>query len=52
MKNPNIQICALIESRMNNVVLEINQTHSVFEAYKLHSELEILDWISYQVRKA
>lgn len=49
MKNPKNEICNLIESRMNNVVLTINQTHDILEADKLHSELRILDWIFYQV---
>ena len=49
MKNPDVEICSLIESRMNNVVLTINQTHDIIEADKLHSELRILDWIFYQV---
>ena len=49
MKNPDVEICSLMESRMNNVVLTINQTHDIFEADKLHSELRILDWIFYQV---
>jgi hypothetical protein len=51
MKNPNVRICELMESRMNNVVLTINQTHDIIEADKLHSELRILDWIFYQVSK-
>ena len=49
MKNPDIQICNLIESKMNEIILKINQTHEIFEADKLHSELRILDWIFYQV---
>jgi hypothetical protein len=49
MKNPNIYICALIESKMNEIILAINQTYSILEADKLHSELRILDWILYQV---
>ena len=49
MKNPDTQICNLIESRINEIVLKINQTHSTFKADKLHSELRILDWIFYQV---
>ena len=49
MKNPNIQICNLVESRMNKIILTINETYSVFEADKLHRELRILDWIFYQV---
>lgn len=51
MKYPEIEICSLIESRMNNVVLTINQTHDILEADKFHSELRILDWIFYQVSK-
>jgi hypothetical protein len=49
MKNPNIEICSLIESKMNDIILAINKTHSIFESDKLHSELRILDWIFYQV---
>jgi hypothetical protein len=49
LKNPDIQICNLIESKMNEIILKINQTHDIFEADKLHSELRILDWIFYQV---
>ena len=49
MKNPNVEICSLIEYRMNETIQEINQTHSIFQSDKLHSELGILDWIFYQV---
>ena len=49
MKNPNIEICSLIESRMNETIQEINKTGSIFDSDKLHSELRILDWIFYQV---
>ena len=49
MKNPDIQICNLIESKMNEIILTINKTYSIFESDKLHSELKILDWIFYQV---
>lgn len=49
IKKPDVKICDLIEYRMNNAVLTINQTHDRFEADKLHSELRILDWIFYQV---
>jgi len=51
MKNPDIHICNLIESKMNEIILTINQTYSIFEADKLHSELRILDWIFYLVYK-
>jgi tRNA U54 and U55 pseudouridine synthase Pus10 len=43
MKNPDIQICGLIESKMNKIILTINKTYSIIEADKLHSELRILD---------
>ena len=49
MKNPEIRICELMESKINESVLKINKTYDIFEADKLHSELRILDWIFYQV---
>jgi hypothetical protein len=49
MKKPDIQVCDLIESKMNEIILKINQTHEIFEADKLHSELRILDRIFYKV---
>ena len=49
MKNPDIQICDHIESKMSEIILSINQTYSILEADELHSELRILDWIFYQV---
>ena len=49
MNNPDIPICDNIESRMSDIILKINQTHSIFDADKLHSELRILDWIFFQV---
>ena len=49
MKNPNVEICSLIESRMNETMQEINKTDSIFDVDKLHSELRILDWMLYQV---
>ena len=51
MKIPDIPICEVLESKMNEVILEINQTQDIFEADKLHSELRILHWILYQVCK-
>ena len=51
MKNPGNNICEIMESKMNNIILEINQTHDIIEADKLHSELGILDWTFYQVCK-
>jgi hypothetical protein len=49
MNYPDIPICDNIESRMNEIILKINQTHSIFESDKLHCELRILDWILYQI---
>jgi hypothetical protein len=49
MKNPDIQPCPLIESKMNEIIIKINQTDSILKADKLHTELRILDWILYQV---
>jgi hypothetical protein len=51
MKNPDINICEVMESKMNDIILKINQTHDIFEADKLHSELGIMDWLFYQVYK-
>jgi hypothetical protein len=50
-ENPEINICEVMESNMNNIILEINQTHDVLEADKLHSALGIMDWLFYQVCK-
>jgi hypothetical protein len=51
MKNPQINVCELMESKMNDIILEINQTHDMVESDKLHSELETMDAIFYQVCK-
>jgi hypothetical protein len=32
MKNPNVEICNLLESRMNETIQEINKTDSVFDS--------------------
>ena len=32
MKNPNVEICSLIESRMSETIQEINKTDSIFES--------------------
>jgi hypothetical protein len=39
MKNPDIPICDLIESKMNVTIHEINQIDDAVETYPLHSEL-------------
>jgi hypothetical protein len=49
MKNPDIPICEMIETRMNQIILKIKETDSIIEADPLHNELRILDWIFYQI---
>ena len=49
MKNPNVEICSLIEFRMSETIQEIKKFDSIFESDILDSELRILDWIFYQV---
>ena len=49
LKNPEIHVCNIIESKMKEIILKINQTHSITQSDKLHSELRILNWIQYQV---
>jgi hypothetical protein len=49
MKIPDIPICEVIETRMNEIIGRINQIDDAIEADPLHSELRILDWILYQV---
>ena len=48
MKNPNVEICSLIECRMNETIREIKKVDSIFESDILDSEIRILDWIFYQ----
>jgi hypothetical protein len=45
MKNSDIYICALIETKMNEIIDIINQTDSVLEGDPQYSKLRILDWI-------
>jgi sensor histidine kinase regulating citrate/malate metabolism len=49
MENPNI--CAVMESKMNQVINEINKKESIIERDPLDSELRILGWIFFQVCK-
>ena len=49
MKNPDIQICAVVESKMNQIIDEINKKHPIIEQDPLDSKLRILDWIFDQV---
>jgi hypothetical protein len=49
MKKPDIIICEIIETKMNEIIDKINKTDSIIEADPLHNELQILDWILYLV---
>jgi len=49
LKNPNIDICALIEANTNEIIDKINEKDSIIEADPLDSEVRILDWILYVV---
>jgi hypothetical protein len=49
MNNPDIPICEIIESKMNEIIDKINQLDDATEADPLHSELRILDWILFRV---
>ena len=48
MKKPDIFICEVIETRMNEIIDKINEKDSIIEA-DLLSEVRILDWILYIV---
>lgn len=49
MQNPNNNICKIIESKMDEILIRIKKTDSIFELDPLDSELRILNWILYQV---
>jgi hypothetical protein len=49
MKNDGTDICKIIESRMDEIIIKIKKTNSIFELDPLDSELRILNWILYQV---
>lgn len=49
MKNPGTNNCALIETKMNQIIDKINEKDSMLETDPLDSELRILDWILYIV---
>lgn len=49
MKNPDNNICAVIEKRINEIIDEINKKDSIIEVDPLDSEVRILDWILYVV---
>lgn len=49
IKHPQSEICDLIETKINQLILKINESDSIIESDPLHSELRILNWILYQV---
>jgi hypothetical protein len=49
MYNPNTNICKIIESKMDEILIKIKKTNSIFEMDPLDSELRILNRILYQV---
>jgi hypothetical protein len=49
MKNSDSFICAVIESKMKEIIDEINKKKNIIEQDALDSELRILEWIFYQV---
>jgi hypothetical protein len=49
MKKPDIFICEVIETRINQLIDKINEKDSIIEADPLDSEVRILDWILYIV---
>ena len=49
MKKPDIFICEVIETRMNEIIDKINEKDSIINSDPLDKELRILDWILYIV---
>ena len=49
MNNPDILVCEMIETRMNEIIDKINHMDSIIKADPLHNELRIQNWILYQV---
>lgn len=49
MKNPDNNICKIIEFKMDESLIKIKKTDSIFELNPLDSELRILNWIFFQV---
>ena len=49
MKNHDTNICAVIETKMNEFIDELNKKDSILESDPLDSEVRILDWILYVV---
>jgi hypothetical protein len=49
MNNDGTDICKIIENRMDEIIMKIKKTDSIYELDPLDSELRILNWILYQV---
>ena len=49
LHNPNANICKKIESKMDEILIKIKKSNSIFEMDPLDSELRNLNWIFYQV---
>ena len=49
MKNPDNNICRIIEFKMDEILIKIKKTDSIFELDPLDSELRILNWIFFRV---
>ena len=49
MRKPDINICALLETKINGLIDKINEKDSILESDPLDSEVRILDWILYIV---
>ena len=49
MKTDGTDICKVIESRMDEILIKIKKTDCIFELAPLDSELRILNWILYRV---
>jgi len=49
MKNPDINLCALIETNINELIDKINEKDSILQADPLDCEVRILDWVLYVV---
>ena len=48
MKNSEVNICAVIESIINEIIDEINKKHTILEQDPLDSELRI--WIGFFIK--
>ncbi len=51
INHPALEICNLVESRVNELISKINEADSIIASDMSHSELRILNSILYQVSK-